>query len=144
MLSAARAGFPSPADDHIEKRLDLNDLLIADKASSFLVRAKGDSMLRAGIHDGDLLVVDRSLNATDGRVIIAVVEGNFAVKRLRRKGARVWLEAADERFAPTEIADEESAVCGVHRVPKVKDSGTLPTHEHNDVARSRVKVTRVV
>ena len=113
MLSGARAGFPSPADDHIEKRLDLNDLLITDKASTFLVRAKGDSMINAGIHDGDLLVVDRSLNATDGRVIIAVVEGNFTVKRLRRKGARVWLEAANEKFAPIEITDEESAVWGV-------------------------------
>ena len=113
MLSGARAGFPSPADDHIERRLDLNDLLISDKASTFLVRAKGDSMIKAGIHDGDMLVVDRSVDASDGRVIIAVVDGNFTVKRLRRKSTRVWLEAANEKFAPIEITDEEAVVWGV-------------------------------
>jgi DNA polymerase V len=113
MLSSARAGFPSPAEDHVEKQLDLNDYLIGDKAATFIVRAKGDSMIGAGIHDGDLLIVDRSVEARDGRVVIAVVEGCFTVKRLRRQAGRCWLEAANEKFAALEIKDEEAVIWGV-------------------------------
>jgi DNA polymerase V len=113
MLSSARAGFPSPADDHVEKQLDLNDHLIGDKAATFIVRARGDSMIGAGIHDGDLLIVDRSIEARDGRVVIAIVEGNFTVKRLRRQAGRCWLEAANEKFATLEIKDEEAVIWGV-------------------------------
>lgn len=113
MLSSARAGFPSPAEDHIEKLLDLNEHLIGDKAATFIVRAKGDSMIKAGIHDGDLLIVDRSVEPRDGRVVIAVVEGNFTVKRLRRKAGKCWLEAANEKFASIAITDEEAVIWGV-------------------------------
>jgi DNA polymerase V len=113
MLSSVRAGFPSPADDHIEKQLDLNEHLIRNRAATFLVRAKGDSMRDAGIRDGALLVVDRSLEATSGKIVIAVVEGNLTVKRLRRKGGKCWLEAANEKYAPIEVKDEEAMIWGV-------------------------------
>ncbi len=113
MLSSTRAGFPSPADDHVEKQLDLNDYLIGDKAATFIVRAKGDSMIGAGIHDGDLLIVDRSVEATDGRVVIAVVEGSFTVKRLRKKAGLCWLEASNAKFAPIAITDEDAVIWGV-------------------------------
>ena len=113
MLSSARAGFPSPADDFIEKWLDLNEHLVRDKASTFIVRAKGDSMVKAGIHDGDLLVVDRAAEPTNGRVVIAIIEGNLTVKRLRRKGGKCWLDAANEKYAPIEVGDEDAMIWGV-------------------------------
>ena len=74
------AGFPSPADDYLEGSLDLNEHLIRQPAATFFVRAKGDSMIGAGIHDGDLLVVDRSVNAKNGNVVIAVVNREISVK----------------------------------------------------------------
>ena len=75
------AGFPSPADDYLEGSLDLNEHLIREPAATFFVRAKGDSMIGSGIHDGDLLVVDRSAEAKNGNVIIAVINGELSVKR---------------------------------------------------------------
>jgi DNA polymerase V len=87
------AGFPSPAEDYLEGQLDLNQYLIKHPVATFFVRATGDSMIRAGIHTGDLLIVDRSLEARDGRVIIAVVNGELLVKRLRRSGECVYLVA---------------------------------------------------
>ena len=78
------AGFPSPADDYAEGVLDLNAHLIREPTATFFVRARGDSMIGAGIHDGDLLVVDRSLEATNGKVVIVSINGELTVKRLRR------------------------------------------------------------
>ena len=77
------AGFPSPAEQYQEPPLDLNELLVKRPAATFFVRVQGDSMIGAGIHDGDLLVVDRSLRPADGDVIIASVDGDFTVKTLR-------------------------------------------------------------
>ena len=79
------AGFPSPADDYIETPLDLNDHLIEHPAATFFVRVTGESMIDAGIHDGDLLIVDRALEAGRGSVVIAVVFGEMTVKRLARR-----------------------------------------------------------
>jgi DNA polymerase V len=87
------AGFPSPADDYLEGQLDLNEHLIRHPVATFFVRVAGDSMIRAGIHPGDLLIVDRSLEARNGRVIIAVVNGELLVKRLRRRGDCIYLVA---------------------------------------------------
>lgn len=80
--SRVSAGFASPADDYIETPLDLNEYLIEHPAATFFLRVEGDSMLGAGIHDGDMLVVDRSLEAKDGKVVIAAVNGELTVKRL--------------------------------------------------------------
>ena len=77
------AGFPSPAEQYLEPPLDLNELLVRRPAATYFVRVEGDSMVGAGIRDGDLLVVDRSLRPADGDVIIASVDGDFTVKTLR-------------------------------------------------------------
>jgi DNA polymerase V len=81
-LSSVPAGFPSAADDYLDKRLDLNEHLIKHPASTFFVKVKGDSMINAGIHSGDMLIVDRSLEAKNKNIIVAIVNGEFTVKRL--------------------------------------------------------------
>jgi DNA polymerase V len=77
------AGFPSPADDYVEDRLDLNELLVQRQEATYFLRVQGDSMVGAGIHPGDLIVVDRSIDAQDGHVVVAEVDGSLTVKRLR-------------------------------------------------------------
>ncbi len=81
-LSPVAAGFPSPADDYIDQKLDLHSHLVRNPAATFFLRAQGDSMIGAGIHDGDLLVVDRSLEAAHNRVAIVALDGELTVKRL--------------------------------------------------------------
>ena len=83
MSGSVVAGFPSPAEQYLEPPLDLNELLVKRPAATYFVRVEGDSMVGAGIRDGDLLVVDRSLRPADGDVIIASVDGDFTVKTLR-------------------------------------------------------------
>jgi DNA polymerase V len=102
--SRVPAGFPSPADDYVDQRLDLNDL-IERPAATFFVQVAGDSMTGAGIHDGDLLIVDRSLEATDGRVVIAAVNGELTVKRLRLKAGSAWLMPENPAFPSLEIGE---------------------------------------
>ncbi|MBF0588600.1 MAG: translesion error-prone DNA polymerase V autoproteolytic subunit [Magnetococcales bacterium] len=87
-------GFPSPAEDYTEERLDLNRYLVRNPAATFFVRVDGHDMTGVGIHDGDILVVDRSIDPADGMIVIAVVEGSLTVKRFRRRGRALWLEAA--------------------------------------------------
>nr|WP_302981754.1 translesion error-prone DNA polymerase V autoproteolytic subunit [Plesiomonas shigelloides] len=81
-LSPAACGFPSPAQDYVEQTIDLNQLCIEHPAATFYVRASGDSMLQAGIHSGDLLVVDRAVTATQGAIVLACLDGEFTVKYL--------------------------------------------------------------
>ena len=97
--SKVSAGFPSPADDYIEKTLDLNDLLVQQPSATFFVRAEGESMLGAGIHPNDILVVDRSLKATVGRVVICALNGELTVKRLKSIGDEVILGAENPEYA---------------------------------------------
>lgn len=92
------AGFPSPAEDHAVKRLDMNDILIKSPASTFLMRVRGDSMIEAGISDGDLVLVDRSIRPTSGHVVVAVVDGEFTVKTLWKRADRVRLKAANPTY----------------------------------------------
>lgn len=96
------AGFPNPAEEFIEGRLDLNQHLIPHPAATFFVRVSGDSMIGAGIHPGDLLIVDRSLEARHGRVVIAVVDNELTVKRLYRRDGRIRLVAENDRYPPIE------------------------------------------
>jgi DNA polymerase V len=103
--SRVPAGFPSPADDHLEDTLDLNEHLISHPAATFFLRAQGHSMTGAGIHDGDLMVVDRSLEPKSGSVVIAVVNGEMTVKRLRVDSGQVWLMPENPEFAPLSIPD---------------------------------------
>ena len=104
--SRVPAGFPSPADDYIARHLDLNEHLIRHPAATFFVRVAGDSMTGAGINDGDILVVDRSLEAADGKVVIAVVAGELVVKRLRRRDDE-WLLLAEGGGYPPIVAGED-------------------------------------
>ena len=97
------AGFPSPAEDYVDVGIDLNDQLIRHPTSTFFLRVSGDSMIGAGIHDGDLLVVDRSLNPRPGRVVVAVLDGGFTLKRLVRHHGRLRLEAANPDYPPLEL-----------------------------------------
>lgn len=99
MSGSVVAGFPSPAEQYQETPLDLNELLVKRPAATFFVKVRGDSMVGAGINDGDLLVVDRSLRAESGDVIIACVDGDFTVKTLRKeKGGVMKLEAANPEY----------------------------------------------
>lgn len=104
-----QAGFPSPADDYIEDKIDLNKHLIKKPSATFLVRASGDSMINAGIRDGDLLIVDRSIKPTSGKIVIAAVEGHLTVKRLIIKSGKPWLMPANNDFHPIPV-DPESGV----------------------------------
>jgi len=108
------AGFPSPATDYEEDKLDLNEHLIKHPVATFFVRAIGDSMVGAGIHCGDLLVVDRSLEARDRSVVIAVVNGELTVKRIRIRKKKVTLEPENESYPAQEINENmEFEVWGV-------------------------------
>jgi DNA polymerase V len=100
------AGFPSPADDFMEKRLDLNDYLVKNQASTFLIRVKGNSMVNAGISDGDLLVIDRSVEPSDGKIVLGVLNGEFTVKRIVKKGKKLILAPENENYKPIEITEE--------------------------------------
>ncbi len=109
-----KAGFPSPADDYIEKLLDLNELMISHPAATFFVRAEGNSMEGAGIFSGDILVVDRSLEAVSGKIIIAVVNGEFTVKKLVKKKDALYLVAENPRYPAIQITpDLDFLVWGV-------------------------------
>lgn len=111
---SVKAGFPSPADDHLERSLDLNELLIKHPVATFFVRVKGESMLGAGIKDGDILIVDRSLKPGDRSVVVAVLNGEFTVKRLRIQEGQTWLMPENPRFKPISInSDNEFEVWGV-------------------------------
>ncbi len=111
---SVRAGFPSPADDYVAQALDLNEHLIAHKEATFFLRAKGHSMTGAGIQDGDLLVVDRSLTPTHRSVVIAVVDGEFTVKRLYKRAGRIRLLAENPEFAPIEFQEgQELQIWGI-------------------------------
>jgi DNA polymerase V len=102
-ISPIKAGFPSAADDYLDKKIDLNEYLIEHPASTFLVRVKGDSMTGAGIHSGDLLIVDRSKEAKNNDVIVAALNGEFTVKRLQKKAGKIGLIAENSNYQPIEI-----------------------------------------
>ena len=102
----APAGFPSPADDYIERKLDLNTYLIRHPAATFFVRVTGDSMNGAGIHSGDMLIVDRSLESSENSVVIARLEGELAVKRIRKRGEKLLLLPDNDSYEPVDIHEE--------------------------------------
>jgi DNA polymerase V len=113
-MAKVPAGFPSPAADYEEDKLDLNKHLIKNPAATFFVRVVGDSMVKAGIHDGDLLVVDRSIEPKDKNVVIAVINGELTVKRIRIRKNKLTLVAENENYKSQEINEEmEFEVWGV-------------------------------
>ena len=92
------AGFPSPADDYTEENIDLNEHLISNPFSTFFLRVKGDSMINAGIKDKDLIIVDKSLTARPGNIIIAMIDGEFTIKRLSIKNNELYLKAENHNY----------------------------------------------
>jgi DNA polymerase V len=100
------AGFPSPAEDYLANALDIAEYLVKRPKATYFMRVVGDSMVDAGIHDGDLLVIDRAETARDGRVVVARLDDQFAVKRFRLIDDQPWLYSANERYEPIEITEE--------------------------------------
>ena len=107
-LGRLPAGFPSPADDYLEGKLDLNRHLIKHPAATFFVRVTGDSMIGAGIHSGDLLVVDRSLEPADKNVVVAVLDGELTVKRLFKQNEVLRLLPENLNYQPIEITAQQT------------------------------------
>lgn len=101
------AGFPLPADDLIERALDINDLVVKNPASTFFVRVAGDSMEGAGIFTGDVLVVDRSIVPEDSSIVVAAVFGELVVKRLRKKGNTHMLISENEEYEPIVVSEND-------------------------------------
>lgn len=106
LLSRIAAGFPSPADDYIEQKLDLNAYLVKHPAATFFVRVEGDSMIDAGIRSGDILIVDRALAVTNGAVVVAHVHGEFTVKRAEQRGNDLFLVPANKTYSPLKVTPE--------------------------------------
>ena len=114
LSSRVEAGFPSPADDYVERTLDLNEELITRPAATFFLRASGQSMQGAGIHDGDLLVVDRSITPSPGNVVVAIVDGEFTLKRLQKTRDGLVLAAEHPSYSSIPIGpDAEVQVWGI-------------------------------
>lgn len=108
------AGFPSPATDHLEQAISLDELLCLRAPHVYLVRIEGDSMVGAGIFDGDLVIVDRALEPASGQIVIAAVNGEPLCKRLRREGQEVTLLSENPRFPPRYILEgDELQIWGV-------------------------------
>lgn len=122
---SVRAGFPSPADDWSQERIDLTKLLIPHPACTFLVKSGGLSMKDAGIDDGDLLVVDRYMKPEHKSIVVAVLDNDFTVKYLFKRGGRIKLQAANPTFPDISIGDEQTleiwgvVTCSIKRFVKV-------------------------
>ncbi|MEM9336482.1 MAG: translesion error-prone DNA polymerase V autoproteolytic subunit [Patescibacteria group bacterium] len=105
--SQPAAGFPAPGDDLVEKALDINDLVVENPASTFFVRVSGDSMEGAGIFDGDVLVIDRAIDAKEGKIVVAAVYGELVVKRYTKVGNDPALVSENEAYAPIMVNESE-------------------------------------
>lgn len=114
LLNRVPAGFPSPADEYAETALDLNTYLIRNKTATFFFRVIGDSMTGANIHDGDLLVVDRSIEPKHGHIVLAVINNEYTVKRLYSLNGVIELHAENPAYAPIRFQEhDELQVWGV-------------------------------
>jgi DNA polymerase V len=108
--SKISAGFPSPAEDHKESSLDLHSYLIERPSSSFFLKVKGDSMINRGIHCGDIIVVDKSLQARDNSLVVAVIAGEFLLKRLKIFDKKIELHSENEAYRPIIIDKEQDLI----------------------------------
>lgn len=104
------AGFLSPADDYLERFIDLNEELIQNDAATYCVRVQGESMRDAGIHQGDVLLVDRSITPADKQIVVAMIDGEYTVKRFRKYGAKLYLESANPDFPFIHIGEDQELV----------------------------------
>ena len=104
------AGFPSPADDFKEIRISLDKELVKNKEATFYARVDGDSMVGAGLEDGDLLVIDRSLNPENGKIAICLVDGEFTVKRIKKEKNKLYLMPENKKYKPIELKEENELI----------------------------------
>ena len=102
------AGFPSPAADYADQKLDINDYLVRNNWSTFMFTVKGDSMLGASIEDEDKVVVDRSINPKNNDIVIAVLDGEYTIKRLYRRGKKIELKPENDKYKPIQIESENT------------------------------------
>jgi DNA polymerase V len=113
-LNPIEAGFPSPAEDYVEDFLDLHKMVVRNQVSTFFLRVTGNSMIGAGINNGDLLVVDRSIPPTTGKIVIASLEGELTVKRLKISDKRVYLKPENPKYSDLDITEiEDTVIWGV-------------------------------
>lgn len=109
-----QCGFPSPAEDHQRTRLDIRDLLIHQPDATFFMRVRGNSMINAGIDDGDFIIVDRSITPRHNHIVLAIIDGEFTLKKLYQKGRITRLQAANPDFADINInPEQELSIWGV-------------------------------
>jgi len=106
LYNSVAAGFPSPAEDHMESSLDLNQHLIKHPSATFYVYARGNSMVSAGISDGDMLIVDRSLEATNDSIVVAIINGEFTVKSISKVDEHLYLMPHNTSYNPIKITEE--------------------------------------
>ena len=104
------AGFPSPADDFKEIRISLDKELVKNKEATFYARVDGDSMIGAGLEDGDLLVVDRSLNPENGKIAVCLIDGDFTVKRIKKEKNKLFLVPENKKYKKLEIKEENELI----------------------------------
>ena len=104
--NSVSAGFPSPAEDFMDLDLNLQEYLIQHPSATFCVRVTGDSMLKAGISSGDVMIVDRSLEVKDGNIVLAVLDGEFTVKRIKKTQQELLLVPENNSFSPITITKE--------------------------------------
>jgi DNA polymerase V len=104
------AGFPSPADDFKETRISLDRDLVKNKEATFYARVSGDSMVGAGLDDGDLLVIDRSLNPENGKIAVCLVDGDFTVKRIKKEKDKLYLIPENKKYKPIELKEENELI----------------------------------
>jgi DNA polymerase V len=105
------AGFPSPAQDFMGEKIDLNRILVKHPSETFYAKVKGNSMKDVGIHDGDTLVIDRSLAPEDGKIFVCFIDGEFTVKRVQieKKTKTIWLVAENEAYQPIKVTEENES-----------------------------------
>ena len=104
------AGFPSPADDFKEIRISLDKELVKNQESTFYARVCGDSMFGAGIDDGDLLVIDKSLSPGNGKIAVCFIDGDFTVKRIVKENGKLYLKAENKKYKPIELREENELI----------------------------------
>ena len=105
-----QAGFPSPAQDFMELALDFNQDMVKNPLATFYARVKGDSMIDDGIDDGDMLLIDRSLTASEGTLAVCAIDGEFTLKRIHKEGDRLFLMPANRDFKPIEISEGQDFI----------------------------------
>lgn len=114
LVGNIKAGFPSPADDFIELSIDLNKELIRNKDATYFGRVSGNSMMNVGIADGDLVVIDKSISPTDGKIAVCNIDGEFTIKRIKIEKDCVWLVAENDDFKPIKVSgDSQLEIWGV-------------------------------